>query len=196
MGGGLFLPFTPAGREVELRAIEAKAMLGLAPYASVDPYAVLERVPARLLDSSIISRCKDISQDILLADCADQWSGIGYGRIGADGEALILINPTHHPHRQRVTLMEEIVHVLFDHPKTELQLNGSSWQRPYDAAVEKEAYSVGAACIIPYKPLFQSIKDEHRTAEQIAGVFGVSVDYALFRIKDTGLYRVYRKHCT
>lgn len=196
MVGGLFLPFTPAGRKVELRAIEAKAMLGLPPYASVDPYAVLEHVPARLLDSSIISSCSDSSQAVLLGDGADQWSGIGYGRIGADGEALILLNPTHHPHRQRVTLMEEIIHVLFDHPKTELELNGSTWQRPYDAAVEKEAYSVGAACIIPYKPLFQSIKDEHRTAEQIAGVFGVSVDYAFFRIKDAGLYRVYVKNCT
>jgi hypothetical protein len=45
----LFLPFVPSGRSIELQAIEVKQRLRLGPYASLDPEAVLERLPARLL---------------------------------------------------------------------------------------------------------------------------------------------------
>jgi hypothetical protein len=191
----LFLPFTAAGKKTEMRAIEAKEILGLGPYDPVDPYTVLDRVPARLLDSSILEHCPDSSRRTLLESHPDEWSGVGYGRVGADGEALILLNPTHHPHRQKVTLMEEILHVIFNHPMTELTFGAKPFARSFDSAVEKEAYGVGAACIIPYRSLFRLVNDEHRTSREISELFGVSRDYCEFRIKDAGLYRVYKKHC-
>jgi len=191
----LFLPFTPAGKATEQRAIQAKEMLGLGPYDSIDPFSVLERVPARLLNASVLNRCSEMNRRVLLESASKDWSGIGYGKIGADGEALILINPNHHPHRQKVTLMEEILHVLFDHPKTELAVGYPNWKRPYDSKIEKEAYGVGAACIIPYRSLFRLVNDQHKAVAEISSEFAVSEEYCYFRIKDAGLYRVYQKHC-
>ena len=90
--------------------------------------------------------------------------------------------------------MEEIVHVVLDHPKTELRLGIDAWVRPYDAAIEDEAYAVGAACIIPYHRLFDLVQRQHKSLDEIARGFGVSAQYVEYRIKRAGLYRVLRKY--
>ncbi|MGI8402475.1 MAG: ImmA/IrrE family metallo-endopeptidase [Gemmatimonadaceae bacterium] len=194
MTDSLFLPFTPVGRARELRAIEVKSKLGVAEYDPVDPFQVLDGVPARLIGEDCLEQCSETTRKCLLADHSDTWSAVCYGCIGGAGEALILLNPTHHPNRQRVSLMEEIVHILLDHPPTELVFDGDGfWTRPFDSVMEKEAYSVGAACIIPYRTLFNWIRTEGADPRAMAQRFGVSTQYVEFRVRDAGLYRVYKK---
>jgi hypothetical protein len=195
-----FLPFTPEGKATELQAIHVKDELGVAPDDPVDPYAVLPAVPARLIDPDELRSESAATADALFEECTGEWSAIGYGTSPVTGESLILVNPSHHLHRQRVSLMEEEVHIVLDHPKTELHLpNGDGWSRPYDHDVEDEAYTVGAACILPYKPLFNAVNYSGETVNAIAARFGVSVDYVRFRIKRAGLSRVYssrqRRRC-
>lgn len=195
--GGYFLPFTESGKATELLAIEVKKRLGVGAYDAVDPYQALEAIPARLVDPNEIRRSTPQSAEILFREHQDEWSAIGYGLSPTTGESLILLNPTHHPHRRRVSLMEEIVHIVRDHPKTQLALEGwspGSWARPYHAALEDEAYCVGAACIIPYKHLFEAVHRVHESAVEIAARFEVSPDYATYRINRAGLSRVYAKH--
>ena len=104
------------------------------------------------------------------------------------------MNPSRHQHRQRVSLMEEIVHVVLKHPRVRLDFDGNArWRRPFNAPVEDEAFNVGAACVIPYPRLFHAIRDEVLTMQQIAGEFSVSEQYVEYRIKRAGLYAVYRK---
>jgi IrrE N-terminal-like domain len=194
MTDNLFLPFTPVGRARELSAIKVKESLGLSPYEAVDPYAVLESVPARLLDVDCLDACSQSARTTLLHDEADAWSAVCFGRIGCEGEAPILLNPTHHPHRQRVSLMEEIVHLILNHPPTELVFDDSrTWSRPFNSSVENEAYSVGAACIIPYRTLFNWIRGEGADLSTMVERFGVSSQYVEFRVRDAGLYRMYKK---
>lgn len=189
----LFLPFTPRGKQAEETAIHVKRKLGLGPYEAVDPFAALSLVPARLID---IAGLPNELQEVLCGKKRDEWSAVGFGRSPADGHELILLNPCHHDHRRKVSLMEEVVHVVLDHPKVPLLLDGSRWSRPFNREVEDEAFNVGAACIIPYKPLFNAVKHEHAAAAEIADRYDVSVEYVDYRIKRAGLYRVYRKHCT
>lgn len=208
----LFLPFTPQGEQTERSAIGVKRHLGLHPDAVVDPFEVLPDVPARLVDVSMLDPS-------LLAECADDWSGIGFG-CAPNGEELICLNPTHAVTRQRATLMEEIVHIVLDHPKTTLTLSpgcititptgeaavagprtrthtriaaGPS-ARTYLASVEDDAYNIGAACIVPYRPLFDAVHVRHEHETTIAARFNVSVELVEYRIKRAGLIRVYRKH--
>ena len=208
----LFLPFTPQGERTELAAIRIKRHLGLPPDAAVDPFAVLPDVPARLIDVSLLDPA-------LLADHVDGWSGIGFGWLPSGAE-LIGLNPTHTETRQRATLMEEIVHIVLDHPKTTLTVSsGAVTVRPFTSSapdalpsrgdtratarasartfttsVEDDAYNIGAACVVPYRPLFDAVHMRHEHATTIAERFRVSPELITYRIKRAGLSNVYRKH--
>lgn len=189
----LFLPFTRAGKTTEQIAIKVKRHFGLGPYAGVDPWELLPSLPARLIGLEYFP--PDI-RSILTGRGRSAWSAIGYGKSPVDGKELILLNSAHHEHRQRASLMEEVVHIVLDHPKVLLQFDGTgSWRRPFEKEIEDEAYNVGAACIIPYKPLFEAVKYEGLPATAIAERYVVSVGYVEFRIKRAGLYRVYQKQC-
>ncbi len=192
-----FLPFTPNGEATERQAIQVKCELGLSAEVSVDPYEVLPQVPARLIDASEFAKAVPANVRVTLFEThRSEWSAIGWGESPTTKESLILLNPTHHPRRQKASLMEEVVHIVLDHPKTELCLNGNgdaSWVRPYDAAVEDEAFCVGAACIIPWPELFTAVSRLSETVSSIAKRYGVSEDYVLYRIKRSGLARVYGK---
>ena len=186
-----FLPFTPNGKATELTAIRVKQKLGLGAYAGVDPLRVLPRVPGRILEDSTIACFPTPMREALFSD---EVSAIGYGKSPTTGEWLIFVNPTHAPTRQKVSLMEEIVHISLGHPKTELSLasDGSiRWKRPYNKAVEDEAFCVGAACVIPYKALFFAIKRDRLNVADLAGKYGVSEECVRYRIKRAGLARVY-----
>jgi hypothetical protein len=195
---GPFLPFTPNGKATELQAIAVKSRLGVGATAAVDPYAVLHRLPARLVDAAALREQDGLVACALLSVHADEWSAVCFGRSEITGEALILLNPTHAATRQKATLMEEVVHIVLDHPPSRLMLNGvqGGAERRYEAAIEDEAYTVGAACLLPYPALFRAVNDTHESAAVIAARYGVSRDYVTFRIKRAGLVRIYNKHCT
>jgi len=179
---GLFLPFTPNGKATELIAIEVKDRLGLEPSAAVDPLAILPCVPARLLDPrELWEFCPETAQALFVQQ-AKHWSGIGYGQSPHDGASLILLNPSHSMTRQRATLMEEIVHIMRGHPKSTIirPVGKLAPGRTYDAQVEDEAFTVGAACLLPYPTIFHAIRDSHETVDSIARRFGVSEQYVQF----------------
>jgi hypothetical protein len=203
MAPRLFLPFTPNGKTTELKAIEVKQRLGLGPQAAVDPFKVLPQVPARLFDARELRLHSPVLACALFVAHPAAWDAVGFGHIGAEGEAIILLNHTRPVTRQRATLMEEIVHIVLDHPKTPLAPRRAAgrkntvlaWTRPYDRAVEDEAYNVGAACLLPYPELFYAVNERHEHANVIAERAGVSDDHVIYRIKRAGLARVYNKHC-
>jgi Zn-dependent peptidase ImmA (M78 family) len=193
---GLFLPFTPNGKATELLAVEVKRRLGLGPEDAVRPFAILPSVPARLIEpSELWELCPDSARK-LFVDETDGWSGIGFGQSPHDGVWLILLNPTNALTRRQATLMEEIVHIVRGHPKTTIARVGGvdTASRSFNNEIEDEAYSVGAACILPYPALFHAIQDAHETAASIARRTGVSVPYVEFRIRRAGLSNFYRKH--
>lgn len=189
---GRFLPFSPNAAATERQAIRVKARLGLNASTPVDPYAVLRRVPARLLSPHEFPASV---REVLFERQTGDWSAVGFGCSPTTGEALLLVNPVHHPHRQRASLMEEIVHVVLDHPKTEITLGaggGGVWVRAYNGDVEDEAFSVGAACILPWPELFAAVSDRGESTATIAQRYSVSEAYARFRVQRAGLWAVYK----
>lgn len=193
---GLFLPFTANGKAVELLAIEVKHRLGLAPDAIVNPVDVLDRIPARLVDPQELWKEDRGTARALFVDCRAHWSGIGFGKSPLDGFSLILLNPAQARTRQKATLMEEIVHIVLDHPKTHITLSNREGlgERTHNSRVEDAAYNVGAACLLPYPELFRAVFHAHESASVIASRHNLSVKYVEYRINRSGLYAVYRKH--
>lgn len=190
----LFLPFTPAGKQTELDAVRVKDHLRLGPYASIDPYAALPRVPARIIAPEECRLFSDETRAALFGNGSDELSAVALFRSPATDEWLLHVNPCHDIHRRRASLMEEIVHIVLEHPRTEILRDARARRQTYDAGVEDEAFNVGAACIIPYRALFNAVKQYRTAIPELAAQYNVSEEYVVYRIKRAGLSSVYKKN--
>ncbi|MCO5334959.1 MAG: ImmA/IrrE family metallo-endopeptidase, partial [Pyrinomonadaceae bacterium] len=65
--------------------------------------------------------------------------------------------------------------------------------RDYDHAIEEEAYSTGAAALVPYTGLRRMVF-EGKTIRQIARHYGVSSALVEFRIKISRLWKEYSEN--
>jgi len=173
--GEHFLPFIGGeAARLERCAIAAKRVFGLPDGAAIDPYVV-----AGSLDIPIIT---EASQFDAIAEPARsemlssrEWS------------AGTLEGPT----RLRVTLAEEISHLVMGHPPSTIMAGA----RTYVGTVEAEAFSVGGALVMPYGRVFRMVK-AGATIPDIAAAFAVSPAMARCRVNRTGLSRMHRKRAT
>ena len=132
----------------------------------------------------------------LLDEGKDMWSGGAASHKLPDGRKLIILNPTHSKKRHAATLMEEISHVFLGHKPSRLAIantnkEGKSIARDYNADIEEEAYSTGAAALVPYTALKRQVYNG-KTAAQIARHFNVSRALVEYRIKISRLWDAYK----
>lgn len=181
-----FLPFVGGeAARLERCAIAAKRVLGLADGAAVDPYAGAAslRVPV-IGELSQFAVVPEPMQSEMLG--SGDWSaGTLEGPLGP----MVILNPIHSTTRLKVTLAEEIAHLVMGHPPSKIDATG---MRTYNATVEQEAFSVGGALVMPYGRLFRLAKDGAPIAA-IAETFGVSPAMARCRVNRTGLSRMHAK---
>jgi hypothetical protein len=193
----MFVPFTPVGKAIEAKAIALKQRVALPWYEPVDPVAMLALVPATLWLEADFRQIDHILADALFVRGANDWSAFAVVDEANDRLPTIVLNSRHPETRRRASLMEEIVHLMLRHPPSRLVAtrSGVSITRTHDERVELEAYDVGSACLVPYRPLFQAIRYDGVPADVLATRFGVSGDLIRYRIKRAGLSAVYRKRC-
>lgn len=125
----------------------------------------------------------------------DSWSGGACSQALPDGRKLIILNPTHGKNRQNATLMEEICHVFLGHKPSRLAFrdkegDGGIKARDFNAEIEEQAYSVGAAALVPFAAL-RSFVRSGRTSRQIARHYEVSHMLVEYRIKVSRLWKEY-----
>jgi hypothetical protein len=94
--------------------------------------------------------------------------------------------------------MEEVCHVFLGHKPSRLAIkrkdkHGNLIARDYNADIEEEAYSTGAAALVPYLGLKRYIQ-EGKTSVEIARHFGVSRALVEFRIKISRLWDRYKQN--
>jgi len=135
------------------------------------------------------------TREHLLGDGSGNWSGGAASHMLPDGRKLIILNPTHGVTRQQATLMEEISHLFYGHEPTKLAVkrknrNGEVVARDYNDEIEEEAYSTGAAALVPYTALARMVS-AGKTIREIAKHFGVSPALVEFRIKISKLWDNY-----
>jgi Zn-dependent peptidase ImmA (M78 family) len=82
------------------------------------------------------------------------------------------------------TLMEEICHVLLGHQHSELTTASKTAEasRTHHQQIEEEAYSVGAAALLPYRALACNLS-RGQSIKAIASHAGVSQALVRYRIK-------------
>ncbi len=192
------LPPTNKGRNYEIKAIGLREFAGLRrDEERLNPFDLAKY--ANLLVASFDQIEPFLSEETkqqLLNDGKDKWSGGACSQTLPDGRKLIILNPTHGANRQNATLMEEISHVFLGHKPSRLAITnynkeGKVIARDYHAEIEEEAYSVGAAALVPYSALRRFIL-QGKTSREIARHFNVSQELVEFRMKISRLWDEYK----
>ena len=194
------LPPTQKGRAYEIKAIGLREFAGLRrDDERLNPFELARY--ANLL----VAKFEEIepflteeTKEHLLNDAKDKWSGGACSQALPNGKKLIILNPTHGSNRQNATLMEEICHVFLGHKPSRLAVEtrnkeGKIIARDYRPEIEEEAYSVGAAALVPYSALRKFIECG-KTSREIARHFNVSRDLVEFRMKISRLWESYKKN--
>ena|ERR1035437_937925 len=191
-------PPTPKGRHHELRARGLREFAGLyRDDERLDPFALARF--AKLFVASFDEIEPLLSEETrahLIGGGKDLWSGGAASQTLPNGKRLIILNPTHSRNRQNATLMEEVCHVFLGHKPSRLAIEnrnqgGKVIARDYNHSIEEEAYSTGAAALIPYTALKRMV-GEGKTSAEIARHFNVSRALVEYRIKVSRLWGDYK----
>ncbi|HQU85092.1 MAG TPA: ImmA/IrrE family metallo-endopeptidase [Pyrinomonadaceae bacterium] len=192
------LPPTRKGRHFEIRAIGLRDFAGLLRDDDrLNPFELARY--AKLLVASFEQIEPFLSEETkqhLIGDGKDAWSGGACSQTLPDGRKLIILNPTHGENRQNATLMEEICHVFMGHKASRLSVEnrnkeGKIIARDYNHDIEEEAYSIGAAALVPYSALKRFV-EQGKTSREIARHFNVSRELVEYRIKVSRLWETYK----
>ena len=193
------LPPTRKGRNYEIKALGLREFAGLRrDDERLNPFDLAKY--ANLLVASFEQIEPFLSEETkrhLLGDASDKWSGGACSQKLPDGRKLIILNPTHGANRQNATLMEEISHVFLGHKPSRLAVTnynkeGKVIARDYHAEIEEEAYSVGAAALVPYSALRRFVL-QGKSSREIARHFNVSRELVEYRMKVSRLWNEYKK---
>ena len=192
------IPPTQKGRHHEIRAIGLRQFAGLRrDDQRLDPFKLAHF--AKLFVASfdqIEPLLTETTRAHLIGDGKNAWSGGAASHTLPDGRKLIILNPTHGKNRQNATLMEEICHVFLGHRPSRLSVEtrnqkGEIIARDYNEAIEEEAYSTGAAALVPYTALRRMV-ETGKSSREIARHFYVSAALVEYRIKVSRLWETYK----
>lgn len=195
----MILPPKSKSREYELRALGLRDFAGLKNSRQrLDPLRLARYAKLAVATfDQIAAALSEETRRQLIEKGKNEWSGGASSQTLPDGRKLIILNPTHGKNRQNATLMEEIAHVFLGHNPSRLAIRGETSDgrltaRDYDAKIEEQAYSVGAAALVPYAGLRELVY-EGKSSRMIARHYGVSRMLVEFRIKTTHLWEEYLK---
>lgn len=193
------LPPTRKGRHYEIRALGLRDFAGLSSDEQpLNPFDLAKY--AKLVVASFEEIEPFLTEETklhLLGTGKDKWSGGACSQALPGGRKLIVLNPTHGKNRQNATLMEEICHVFMGHKPSRLAIenvgkNGQIIARDYRAEIEEEAYSIGAASLVPFSALKRMVY-RGKTSREIARHYTVSRELVEYRIKVSRLWDQYRR---
>ena len=132
--------------------IATKRVFRLADGSAVDPHAVAGAMGVPVItERDQFAMLPPTLRDAMFG--TREWSA---GTLEGRGGPLIILNPIHAPTRLKVTLAEEIAHLVMGHPTSEI--DPVIGIRAYNATVEQKAFSVGGALVMPYGQLFRLAK--------------------------------------
>jgi len=185
------LPRNRLGREYEVAGLRFREIAQTPLEKPLDPFALAKTFKIQVIEPSQIRALSRDERRLLTGQYASNWSG---GTLPLpDGWQLCILNPTHNAERTMATLMEEIAHVFLGHEPTKITtgLDGL-YRRNYEQSIEREAYAVGAAALVPYAALFLGLM-KGTSVHRIAKRYRVSNQLVEYRIKITLLWRFYKR---
>ena len=173
--------------ELERTAEQFRKDLGLQPTQpleslnlSVQGVRVYRLQETRCIEPSVSKR--------LAKHACDEWSAMSVPVSTSDDKWAVLLNDCHTKERQRVTILEEIWHILCGHKLTKIAKVASSYGRTYDKIEEHDAYYLASACLLPKAAVASAVRAK-QDSQIIAKKYGTSSELVDYRIKRLGLWR-------
>jgi hypothetical protein len=179
-----YLPVTNGKfRQYEQLGLRFRSFVNLEIHDRLYPIKLADVVGLKVLAIDAISELSAETKQIL-SDPSIGWSG-GATPVLPDGSHLIFLNPSQSPGRQAATLMEEISHILLGHRHSQIAHDTATIgenRREYNESIEEEAYSVGAAALVPFRSLACDLS-RGRSIKSIAEHFGVTQSLIKYRMR-------------
>jgi transcriptional regulator with XRE-family HTH domain len=182
-------PVTVSKEELERAAEQFRKDLGLRDDQALDSLKLdvdgVELI--RLTESDCIDRP---TLRRLSTDSCDEWSAMSVPLNEAQDQWAVLLNDCHAVERQRVTLLEEVWHILLGHKLVKIAKVADAYGRTYDTSEEHDAYYLASATLLPRSAVIKAV-EKRETSIDIAKRFGTSPELVEYRIKRLGLWRDY-----
>jgi hypothetical protein len=178
-------------RHIEGRGYRLRQRLRLNDCDALDPWRLIATYDnIRILDLSKID-CNVTGLEILRKA---RWSAIAYRENG--GPWLVAWNPWHANTRTKVSVMEEVAHIMLGHAPTKMVPDPVLGlpRRTFSPSKEKEAYGVAAAALVPYNGMFDMLRGGCGCGD-VAARYGVSEELARMRLRVTGVEAQVRAPC-
>jgi transcriptional regulator with XRE-family HTH domain len=148
----------------------------------VDGVEVIRLTETNCIDAATARR--------LITESCDEWSAMSVPLDERQNEWAVLLNDCHTVERQRVTLLEEIWHILLGHKLVKIAKVADAYGRTYDTTEEHDAYYLASATLLPRNAVTKAVEKRESSAD-IAQRFGTSPELVEYRIKRLGLWRDY-----
>lgn len=191
-----FLPFSSRAKAWEPIAVSLSRLAPPLNGSTVNPERLANAVGLHLFDArEALADFPEEDRRHLLVDAAGSWSGGVLPVPLPNGRYLCMVNPTHPPRRNRITLMEEVVHIYRKHKPSGLtEVAPGLKVRSYEPEQEAEAYGVGAAVLLPWATFYHAI-NTGTPIDEIGDKYDVTPQLVEYRIKVTGATHLYRSRC-
>ncbi len=180
----LLPPTAGKWREYERKALEVRRFAGVGVFERLDPMRIAESLRMKVVTLDSIDGLSDETRKYLAA--SRQWSG-GVTESLPNGTRVVVMNENQSRERRAATLMEEICHTLLGHTPSSISAGAEVEGRTYNRVVEDEAYGVGAAALLPYRALSESLS-RGDSVEAIARHFGVTQSLVEYRMRVLDLW--------
>lgn len=146
----------------------------------VEGVDVIRLTHTNCLDASTAKR--------LRTEACDEWSAMSVPLNWDQDQWAVLLNDCHTIERQRVTLLEEIWHILLGHKLVKIAKVAGAYGRTYDTCEEHDAYYLASATLLPRTAISKAVANGE-TSDDIAERFGTSRELVEYRIKRLGIWR-------
>jgi transcriptional regulator with XRE-family HTH domain len=182
-------PVSVSKEELERTAEQFRKDLGLGdsdPLDSlklqVDGVEVIGLMEADCIDAATVKR--------LSTESCDEWSAMSVPLDERQSDWAVLLNDCHTIERQRVTLLEELWHILLGHKLVKIAKVADAYGRTYDTTEEHDAYYLASATLLPRNAILKAVEGRE-SSSSIGSRFGTSSELVEYRIKRLGLWRDY-----
>lgn len=180
-------PISLSKEELEKTAERFRKDLGLDESEPLDSLKldvqdieIVRLTQTNCLDQSTVRR--------LSTDACGEWSAMSVPLDEHQNRWAVLLNDCHKIERQRVTVLEEIWHILLGHKLTKIAKIAEAYGRTFDQVEEHDAYYLASATLLPRSAVTKAVV-KRMTSEEIAARFGTSTELVDYRIKRLGLWR-------
>jgi Zn-dependent peptidase ImmA (M78 family) len=172
--------------EAERHAARMRSQLGQAPKSRLSIEEVATHLGIRVIaaDKLIdITRLQELERIQAFAFSACTFD--------LDGTKVVVFNPIRSAERRESDIGHEVSHVILGHELSALRTIAGIPFRTCQPDQEEEATNLAGTLLLP-RPLLLSAARQGLGAEEIAKLYGVTVDMARFRLNRTGVTKQLR----